>query len=739
MKRNTLFLCLLVIGITGCSQGDRSADKSNNLVLDGLWQVSDANTSNENPIEKELKALSWQPLKVPANWYSAGLDHQGALWYQTQFKLPAIKPDEMATLIFQGVDYDTKAWLNQQPVGEHQGYFQRFQFDITAELEEKNQLLVRVNSPFEKPGEIWPLHKQTVKGILSHHDTRPGGAWSPKGQDANSGGIWQPVSVHLSRGVAIDNVLLTPSWDHGLNNPTLNMRLNYRANRPRQARLHLRVIPDNFTGRSYSLEQQVTLAGPEQNNSVLSVSLPLHAPQLWWPVGYGKQHLYRVEATLTDDKGMMDQKTTRTGLRKITRDANYVWFFNEKRLFIRGTNYIGSPWLGNMTAALYRSDLKMMLQANINAVRIHGHIAGQPLYDLADELGLLLWQDMPLQWGYDDSPAFAKEAARQAGDMLQQFGHHPAIVVWGGQNEPPFDAPWMKGLFADWHPNLNRLLATKVADVLRQDPSRISHALSSVSEHYWQGWYFGTMNDLLAPAKHATITEFGAQALPDLATLKTILPERQFWPATTDPKDPGWDSWKYHNFQPAQTFGTAKLSRGENIEEFIANTQNYQADLIQTAAESYRRQRFQPVSALFQFMFNETWPSINWAIIDYQRKPKKGYFALQRAYQPILPSIEPMTLNWQSGKTGKVGLWVINDRWLNYGNTRLTWRVLQGGIELASGNMTLDLPADSGRNVHQLSVMPHTNQPMQFITEIRDRNGQLLGENTLNIVVGVPE
>lgn len=343
---------------------------------------------------------------------------------------------------------------------------------------------------------------------------------------------------------------------------------------------------------------------------------------------------------------------------------------------------------------------------------------------------MLVWQDMPLQWGYDNSAAFAYEASRQAKDLLQQWGNHPSVIVWAGQNEPPFDSPWMKQRFSDWTPDLNRPLAESVATTLSEDPSRIIHRWSSVNEHYWQGWYFGVPTDFLKAAQSSIISEFGAQALPRIETLRTIIPADKMWPATSAPDDPGWDVWKYHDFQPEEAFGIAKLSRGRTPEEFISNTQNYQADVIQLAAESYRRQRYQPVAALFQFMFSETWPSINWAVVDYRRIPKKGYFALQKAYQPVLPSIEPITLTWYPGESGKIGLWAINDRWLNYRGARLSWVVLQGGHELARGSLGLDLPADSGHKVTELSIVPHTGAPLLLVTELKDNAGYTLGENS---------
>ena len=178
--------------------------------LAGTWRVQDANDGTPPT------ASGWRGLKVPANWYSAGYDRQGALWYKHAFTLPLQPPDVMSTLVFDGVDYLADVTLNGQPLGKHEGYFQRFSLDASAALQRHNQLVVRVDSPYEDPHKVWPLHKTVMKGILNQHDTRPGGAWSPEGQDANSGGIWAPVRLHLSRGATLDEIILRPDWSQGL-------------------------------------------------------------------------------------------------------------------------------------------------------------------------------------------------------------------------------------------------------------------------------------------------------------------------------------------------------------------------------------------------------------------------------------------------------------------------------------------------------------------------------------------
>ncbi|QHM71033.1 Beta-galactosidase [Mixta intestinalis] len=698
--------------------------------LAGQWRAHDANDTSF--CGWRGSDGDWRKLRVPANWYSAGWDHQGALWYRTEFSLPPLVQDTMATLVFDGVDYQTDVWLNRQRLAQHEGYFQRFAVDISDNVTKYNRLAVRVDSPWEDPKTVWPLHKNLMKGILNQHDARPGGAWTPQGQDANSGGIWAPVHLHLSRGATIDNLILRPDWSQGLAYPQLKVEIDYRALKAGKATLELRATPANFSGQSYQHSENVTLSPETDHKQRLSVTLPMPAAQLWWARGYGKPNLYRITATLRDEQGIMDRQSSRTGLRKIEQQPdNRGWLLNDKRIYLRGTNYIGSAWLSTMNDKKYRRDLTLVQRMNANAIRVHGHVAGRALYRQADEMGMMIWQDVPLQWGYNDSNAFADNAARQTQEMVEQFGNSPAIIVWGGQNEPPFNSPWMEKRFPDWNNNLNRKLMQRVADTLAQDRSRIVHPFSSVEEHYWQGWYFGTMTDVLQPAKTGIITEFGAQALPRLATLKTIIPAKDWWPASTAPGDAKWASWKYHNFQPIQTFQFAKLSRGNNMAEFIANTQRYQADLVAMAAESYRRQRFQPVTALFQFMFVEIWPSINWGVVDYLRQPKAGYYALQRAYQPLLPSIEPVTLKWQANQPVQLRLWTINDNWQPLPNATLGWTVRQGQRTLNKGEQKVDIAADEGVKRADISVTPATGAPLEIKTWISDAQGQRKAENQL--------
>ncbi|MDY7042097.1 MAG: hypothetical protein SVX38_14665, partial [Chloroflexota bacterium] len=146
--------------------------QNDTLDLNGLWQYKvdvDENRVFEN-------TDSWQEMAVPSNWHLTGLeDYSGTVWFKREFDVPEDWGERQTWLRFHGVDYYADVWLNGRYLGYHEGYFQPFEFNVTsALLLQGNVLLVRVNSPFEKPDQVWPDKKRLIKGIFGHHDCRPG-------------------------------------------------------------------------------------------------------------------------------------------------------------------------------------------------------------------------------------------------------------------------------------------------------------------------------------------------------------------------------------------------------------------------------------------------------------------------------------------------------------------------------------------------------------------------------------
>lgn len=728
--------------------------------LDNVWAVTDISlagdwwyqTANLKPADiylpsskTHLQRDAWQKIIIPNNWYSAGLDFSGAVWHKKNFNLGDNLDTKQATLHFKAVDYAADVWLNGQYLGFHEGYFEPFNFDVTGLLKKQDNLLVvRVDSPYEPIEKVWSLKKRQIKGVLNHHDTRPAGAWSVNGQDANSGGIWQEVWLHFSDQLSIQHLTVEPVIKDAIltdkvDNLALQIQLQLSMAQPQA--LKAKITIEQINGKDNKPPINIDIDASQllkvsENQYQISQSVLVNQLKTWWPQGYGESAVYRVKIDLFDEKNhLLDSMTQRFALRTIRYDDDqFAFYINGRRLFLRGTNYIASPWLGEVKRQDYQRDLVLMQQANINAVRVHAHIAGQDFYEIADELGMLVWQDFPLQWGYDDSPEFANEAVRQAKAMLTVLHHHPSIFAWSGHNEPPWNAPWMKYKYPDYKPQQNRYLTDAVGAVLASDKTRYSHDYSATDEHLWMGWYSGNWKEHAKRSKVTIVSEFGAQALPDVARLKKIIPASDLWPRTLDAKDPMWKSWDYHNFQVQETFKNAGISRGDSLESFVKNSQEYQAKLTQLAGESYRRQRYQPVAAMFQFMFNETWPSINWGVMDYTRQAKAGYWALKQAYQPVLASIEWDVDKLKTNDEARFVLWSINDTWQDYPSLKLRYRLLLANKVIKEGQKEINLMADEAHPEWELKWRG-LSQGSYRLEAILSQQKKIISNNSFEFIV----
>ncbi|MER3425974.1 MAG: beta-galactosidase, partial [Thermoleophilia bacterium] len=184
------------------------------------------------------------------------------------------------------------------------------------------------------------------------------------------------------------------------------------------------------------------------------------------------------------------------------------------------------------------------------------------------------------------------------------------------------------------------------------DPTRPVKEASDFREHPYPGWYYGHLRDFLALPGAPLPSEFGAQALPRAELLRKIFKEKA-WP-------PDFSLWSYHNFQPHETFRVAGVRMGESLEEFVEQSQAYQAHLIRFAIHAYRRAKGR-VTGYFHFMLVEPWEGITWAVVDVERVPKRGYFALKEASSPVLLSLEPYRETLAPGDFPLMEAWLISD------------------------------------------------------------------------------
>ncbi len=713
------------------------------ISLNGYWKYLQTSDEAYHMAYPEYNDKAWQEMLLPSNWYlrgrkeypgDQGMDYNGTVWFRRAFYLPESWRGKTIRLELDMVDYYSDIFLNGCYVESHEGYFQKFAFPVENKLKygATNQIAIRVNSP-ELPYDLeeripvgWPKRQNMVKGVFGYHDTRPGGT-SKRGQERGTGGIIGGVYIAVKDFVTLDRIQMK-SDSVSEKKAIVEMRflIVNHLEATQMVELIGQIQPANFSSSTaFPFSQKVKLV-PGENQICIRKILP--NPRLWWSWDYGKPNLYQLNCELKQEGAVLNRSALRFGIRSIAVDEKWNHYLNGIKIYPRGSNYISTQWLSQMDKSDYVRDVQLMKDANLNAIRVHAHLEKQAFYEVCDELGIMVFQDFPLQWGYADLKAFHQSALRQYQDMIEQFFNHPSIILWCCHNESPWDANWMQKKNPEQNKALDESLKTLS---LKLDPTRPTIINSGTEDlHLYFGWYsdaladFGDIQKLNQKPRTFLVTEYGAQAVPNLETLQKMFTTDALWP------DNKGDSlvWAFRNYQDEQTTKIAKVNKGKSIEEFICNSQTYQANYIKYATEMLRRQKGR-FNGLYHFMFVENWPSITWAVLDYYRTPKKGYFALQQAMQPVLPSIE-----YEIDKVSPfVNLWVVNDLNRSFSHAKLKWELIDSkGKIVNNGQRAIEIAENS---VHRICKVSRTEGIAKGDLELRvwieEKNGKTIGQNGL--------
>lgn len=583
---------------------------------------------------------------MPGHWgtHAELADATGSVLHRRHFETPTLAPGRRRFLTLDGVFTQGDVWLDGDYLGTTEGYFTPHTFEITSHTDREHLLAVEVACP----GEADRRAKRGVTGVFAH--------WDAMDPAAQPGGIWRPVRITETgpaRIARLRTVCTEATEDRG--RLLLTVRVDAGATEG--------TIPASLT---------VTVTGPDggllaltQRDAVLAAgsnriawAIDVERPPRWWPWRLGEQPRCDVTVSVEVDGMLSDERHLRTGFREV-RVRDWRWTVNGEPLFVMGTNLAPTrPRLAAATAEEVAGDVALARAAGLDLVRVHAHVARPELYEAADEIGVLVWQDLPLQWGYARSAR--RPAVRQARAMVDLLGHHPSVALWCAHNEPlavvtdtatpPGPGTLARLGAAMFLPSWNKdVLDRSVARMLRTcDPSRPVNPHSGVlpgltgagtDAHWYFGWYHGRF-DGLAPMLRTTprlgrfVSEFGAQAVP--TTDAFCEPDR--WP------DLDWDRLgAHHSLQLEYLDRHVPRDAFASFADWRDATQAYQAALIQLQVEDLRRVRLAPTGGFCQFSFADPNPAISWSVLDHEREPKLGYGALRDACRSVLPMVDPRT------------------------------------------------------------------------------------------------
>jgi beta-mannosidase len=704
------------------------------LSLDGSWKYIFRDGAFH---PARISGSGWKTMRLPSSWALDGaktfdrkkaLNHGGVAWFRRKFQVPAGWKGQNIVLRFEGVDYSCSVYVNGRKAVGHEGFFAPFHADVTRLLKpgEINTIAVRVDSPLQK-GFGWRMEKTVVKGIFGHHDMRPGGE-GPRGQEFGTGGIWGHVTLEAHENLWIERV--NAEGFPGKGSARIELRSHVvNFGKAREAEVEVCVEGANFRSpRRVLLRRKMKIAAGDGR---IRQTLSMPAPRLWEVWERGFPHLYRLTLTIRVPGSAPVQAATRFGVREVRMDRQWRVWLNGKRLYLRGTNYLPTQWLSEMDSARARRDCRMMREHNINCVRVHAHVTRKSFYPEADAAGLLVWQDFPLQWAYVDSPRLHKTALAQMREMVCLLRGHPSIFAWCVHNETPWvhgliDRPQLRGMNQEMDHSLMKLAK-------KMDPERYCHLNSATGDtHVYYGWYEGKTDWYEEFDEAPLVTEYGAQALPNLPSVKKMMGPLARFPRTVDEAR----DWQFHCFQPHQTFTVARLPLGSSFGEFHRTSQSYQAKLLQFSTEKFRSMKWRGTTGLMQFCWVDPWPSVTWSVVDYWRIPKPGAHALKRAYEPVLPAlVVPWRFMWggapSSGFTGKI--FIVNDHPFPLKGATIRWDLGRKGRTILRGTRRVGVGTDASVETASLRLPPGLAGSYRLTATVSARNMKPV-RNTVDLV-----
>ncbi len=698
---------------------DALKDRSREISLDGDWQYA-TDPGNEG-IRKEYFRPSyntsrWKSMEVPSQWYVKGLDYHGVVWFRRDIEVPASFPGTVAELNFGAVDYEARVWVNGVYVGRHIGAYTSFKVNVTAALHKggQNLIAVRVDCPLD-PG--YPEQKTLIKGNSADD------LIMPYDQEGSMGGIYRSVTLRGRGVVGIRDLWTVTDLSHDLKHAGLGIRLSLQNQAsPGDAEVTANLIEPQRPGvkaRSFTSTLPVRLNAPQ---IPLELKISVEDPLLWYPWEQGTPYLHTLEITVRQNGQVLDRQFMLVGLRQIEfNNEEHYLLVNHHRMFLKGMVNDDVHWRSLMDRRGYTQRIQIQKDANLNIIRLIAHQAPPDLYDLCDQMGMLVWQEMPLQWGYSHTETIRQNVLAVVRETMVQTRQHASVAGWSAWNEGGQEE-----------------FSARVTALIQQlDGTRPLSRASGNGD--FDIHIYPTSDDTISRRtplwtglKTGFVSETGSYGMASLDNLKEMAGENylQF-----DSAESLWGNLSTFRRQDSPLFldipAAVEWPR-ERTREYVLGKMKPSARYITQYSKSFfensRAQRFAPSTAAIDCRFDDAYPlGYSGAAVTFTGRPKAAYYAIQQANQQVLPIL---FFNY----TGVEDVRVVNEYWFHsWKNLTLNYQLRsRDGQVLKDLTRKFELAADSAVPVlsgREAGAPWHVPGGFFAILTVRDAQGKLLSEN----------
>ncbi|WP_178990461.1 glycoside hydrolase family 2 TIM barrel-domain containing protein [Winogradskyella schleiferi] len=466
---------------------------SQSKVINSGWQYSENKTD-------------WQTINIPHTWNSEdAFDdvsgyRRGLGYYKKQVFIASDESDKIHYLKFNAVNQDATIFVNGTEVGNHKGGYTAFNFDITEFVKYNAYNLIEVTVDNTHNIDIPPL-------------------------DADFtfyGGIYRDVELisvpkqHFSLKDFASDGYYVNYYNVSEDKAGVEIKLlvdNYEISKSKN-HLYLKILDAQG---NLVLEEHQGILLDKRSSEVIEVKFPeIKNPKLWSP---DSPYLYQLEITLTDKDGIvLDSKFSNLGFRWVSVDSEKGFFLNGKSIKLIGVNrHQDYEGYGNaVPLALQKKDIHIIKEMGSNVIRFAHYPHARELYELCDELGILVWSEVPIVNLVTNSDTFFTTALQMQEEHLKQYYNFPSVVMFGYMNEIflrlQFDKKMsqpdreklkkdtyrltekLEKLTRDLAPNHITVMALHYNEIYNE--TKIADIPMLIGWNLYFGWYYETIEDL---------------------------------------------------------------------------------------------------------------------------------------------------------------------------------------------------------------------------------------------------
>ena len=466
-----LFALYILFGVvTINAQNSESLMRSKTNINSG-WNYLENDAKNPSDINK---SLSWVAINLPHSWNSQDATdnnpgyRRSASWYKKELFIPNIDSNKVYQLYFEGSNITTKVYVNGKEAGGHIGGYIGFTIDITEFINNgNNEVLVRVDNSY-------------------NIDIIP----SQKSDFFIYGGITRDVWLQSMAKDHIDNIKIsTPKVSE--KSASLVVIASVKSTK--------KPIEFSYSAQLINPKGKVvtTKKGTISSSTTTIAFNDIKNPELW---DVNTPNLYTVSVSLLENGKVTDRVNDKVGFRWFEFKDNGPFFLNGKRVLIRGTHRheehagVGAA----MSNDQHRKDMESIKEMGANFVRLAHYPQDPEIYKACDELGLLVWDELPWCRGGLGTEVWQNNTKNMLGEIINQNYNHPSIIIWSLGNEMYWLPDFQGG---DNTEKMNYFLKELNDIAHKLDPSRKTairkfedgaKIVDVFSPSIWSGWYSGS-------------------------------------------------------------------------------------------------------------------------------------------------------------------------------------------------------------------------------------------------------